>query len=159
MFRAYWADPERYARAFADGWYLTGDLARRDDDGYYWFVGRADDVIKTSGHLVGPFEVESALLAHAAVAEAGVIGKPDPVAGEVIKAFVSLKDGYAESPALQRELLGFARARLGAAIAPKEIAFLTAIPRTRSGKIMRRLLRARELGLPEGDTSTLEAGS
>jgi len=158
MFRAYWADPKRYARSFAGGFYLTGDLVRRDEDGYYWFVGRADDVIKTSGHLVGPFEVESALLAHGAVAEAGVIGKPDPVAGEVVKAFVSLKDGYAESPALQRELLGFARALLGAAIAPKEIAFLPSIPRTRSGKIMRRLLRARELGLPEGDTSTLEAG-
>ena len=158
MFRAYWGDPERYRRSFAGGFYLTGDLARRDADGYYWFIGRADDVIKTSGHLVGPFEVESILLEHPAVAEAAVIGKPDPVAGEVVKAFVSLKPGYSAAEPLQRELLGFARTRLGAAIAPKEISFLPAIPKTRSGKIMRRLLKARELGLPEGDTSTLEVG-
>jgi len=156
MFRGYWNEPERYAKCFADGFYLTGDLGRRDADGYFWFVGRADDVIKTSGHLVGPFEVESVLLAHPAVAEAGVIGKPDPVALEVVKAFVSLKDGYAPDETLRRDLLGFARARLGAVVAPKEIAFLPALPRTRSGKIMRRLLKARELGLPEGDTSTLE---
>jgi acetyl-CoA synthetase len=156
MFRAYWGDPERYRRSFAGGFYLTGDLARRDDDGYYWFIGRADDIIKTSGHMVGPFEVESVLLEHPAVAEAGVIGKPDPVAGEVVKAFVSLKPAYSAGDALQRELLGFARTRLGAAIAPKEISFLPTIPKTRSGKIMRRLLKARELGLPEGDTSTLE---
>jgi acetyl-CoA synthetase len=156
MFRGYWNEPERYAKCFADGFYLTGDLARRDADGYFWFVGRADDVIKTSGHLIGPFEVESVLVAHPAVAEAGVIGKPDPVALEVVKAFVSLKDGYTPDDVLRRELLAFARARLGAAVAPKEIAFLPALPRTRSGKIMRRLLKARELGLPEGDTSTLE---
>jgi acetyl-CoA synthetase len=158
MFRAYWDDPERYRRSFAGGFYLTGDLVRRDEDGYFWFVGRADDVIKTSGHLVGPFEVESVLLQHPAVAEAAVIGKPDAVAGEAIKAFVSLKEAFASGEALQREILGFARSRLGAAIAPKEIAFLPTIPKTRSGKIMRRLLKARELGLPEGDTSTLEMG-
>ena len=156
MFRGYWNELERYKKCFADGWYLTGDLAKKDEDGYFWFVGRADDVIKTSGHLVGPFEVESVLIEHKAVAEAGVIGKPDPVAMEVVKAFVSLKDGYESSDELRRELLGFARARLGATVAPKEIAFLPALPKTRSGKIMRRLLKARELGLPEGDTSTLE---
>ena len=156
MFRAYWADPDRYRRCFAGGFYLTGDLVRRDKDGYFWFVGRADDVIKTSGHMVGPFEVESVLLEHPAVAEAAVIGKPDAVAGELVKAFVSLKETYAPTEALKRELLGFARSRLGAAIAPKEIAVVPGIPKTRSGKIMRRLLRARELGLPEGDTSTLE---
>jgi acetyl-CoA synthetase len=156
MFRAYWGEPERYARCFAGGWYLTGDLVRRDAEGYCWFVGRADDVIKTSGHLIGPFEVESALLEHSAVAEAGVIGKPDPVAGEIVKAFVSLKGGAQPTDALRKELLGFARTRLGAVVAPKEIAFLPTLPRTRSGKIMRRLLKARELGLPEGDTSTLE---
>jgi acetyl-CoA synthetase len=156
MFRGYWGEPERYARCFAGGFYLTGDLARRDADGYYWFVGRADDVIKTSGHLVGPFEVESVLLEHPAVAEAGVIGRPDPVAGEIIKAFVSLRDGFAPGDELRRELLALGRRRLGAAIAPKEIAFLATIPKTRSGKIMRRLLKARELGQPEGDTSTLE---
>jgi acetyl-CoA synthetase len=157
MFRAYLGDPDRYAKCFRDGWYLSGDLARRDEDGYFWFVGRADDVIKTSGHLIGPFEVESALLEHEAVAEAGVIGKPDPVAGEIVKAFVTLKPGYAPSHELERELLAHARLRLGAAVAPKEIAFPASVPRTRSGKIMRRLLKARELGLPEGDVSTLES--
>jgi acetyl-CoA synthetase len=157
MFRAYWDETERYMKCFAGGFYLTGDLARRDADGYYWFVGRADDVIKTAGHLVGPFEVESVLLEHAAVAEAGVIGKPDPVAMEMVKAFVALKPDYQPTEELRRELLGFARTRLGAAIAPKEIDFLPSVPRTRSGKIMRRLLKARELGLPEGDLSTLEA--
>jgi acetyl-CoA synthetase len=156
MFRAYWEEPERYRKCFAGGFYLTGDLARRDRDGYFWFVGRADDVIKTSGHLVGPFEVESVLLEHKAVAEAGVIGKPDPVAGEVVKAFVSLKDGHSPTPELRRDLSAFARTRLGAVVAPKEIEFRPSLPKTRSGKIMRRLLRAQELGLPEGDTSTLE---
>ncbi len=156
MFRAYLNEPARYQKCFADGFYLTGDLARQDKDGYFWFVGRKDDVIKTSGHLIGPFEVESILLEHPAVAEAGVIGKPDPTAMEIVKAFVSLKSGYEASDALRKELLGFARARLGAVVAPKEIEFRDKLPRTRSGKIMRRLLKAQELGLPIGDTSTLE---
>ena len=156
MFRGYLHEPARYAKCFAGDWYLSGDLARCDPDGYFWFVGRKDDVIKTSGHLIGPFEVESVLLEHPAVAEAGVIGKPDPVALEVVKAFVALKNGHAPSEALNRELLAHARKRLGAVVAPKEIAFVATLPRTRSGKIMRRLLKARELGLPEGDTSTLE---
>ena len=158
MFRGYLNNEDRYRKCFAGDWYLTGDLAKRDADGYFWFVGRADDVIKSAGHLIGPFEVESALMEHPAVAEAGVIGKPDPVMGEVVKAFVSLKLGFEESEALRMELLGHARKRLGAAVAPKEIAFLPSLPRTRSGKIMRRLLKARELGLPEGDISTLETG-
>ena len=158
MFRGYWSEPARYQKCFVDGWYLTGDLARRDADGYFWFVGRADDVIKTSGHLIGPFEVESVLMEHQAVAEAGVIGKPDPVAMEVVKAFVSLKDGYQPTEELRRDLLAFVRTRLGAVVAPKEIAFQPSLPKTRSGKIMRRLLKARELGLPEGDLSTLEGG-
>ncbi len=159
MFRAYLNNEERYRESFADGWYLTGDLARRDTDGYYWFVGRADDVIKSAGHLIGPFEVESALTEHPAVAGAGVIGKPDPVVGEIVKAFVELRSGHEPGEAMRRELLGFARSRLGPAVAPKEIAFIEHLPRTRSGKIMRRLLKARELGLPEGDTSTLESGA
>jgi acetyl-CoA synthetase len=157
MFQTYWNEPERYQKCFAGGFYLTGDLAKRDKDGYFWFVGRKDDVIKSSGHLIGPFEVESALMEHKAVAESGVIGKPDPVALEVVKAFVVLRHGFTPSEALQRELLGFARSRLGAVVAPKEIEFVDSLPRTRSGKIMRRLLKARELGLPEGDISTLEA--
>ena len=156
MFRGYVNELERYAKCFADGWYLTGDLAMRDADGYFWFVGRADDVIKSAGHLIGPFEVESALMEHPAVAEAGVIGKPNPMAGEIVKAFISLKPGFEAGEPLARELLGHARKRLGPAVAPKEIAFRPTLPRTRSGKIMRRLLRARELGLPEGDLSTLE---
>jgi acetyl-CoA synthetase len=162
MFRGYLNNEARYRKCFAgphQELYLTGDLARRDADGYYWFVGRADDVIKSAGHLIGPFEVESALMEHPAVAEAGVIGKPDAMVGEVVKAFVSLKDGYRADEALRLDILGHARKRLGAAVAPKEIAFLSTLPRTRSGKIMRRLLKARELGLPEGDTSTLEAGA
>lgn len=159
MFRGYWNEPERYRNCFADGYYLTGDLARRDRDGYFWFVGRKDDVIKTSGHLIGPFEVESVLMEHKAVAEVGVIGKPDPAAFEIVKAFVALKPGHEPSDALARELLGFARVRLGAVVSPKEIAFLPTLPKNRAGKIMRRLLKARELGMPEGDTSTLEGVS
>jgi acetyl-CoA synthetase len=157
MFRGYLNDGARYAKCFAGGWYLSGDLARRDAAGWFWFVGRADDVIKSAGHLIGPFEVESVLMEHPAVAEAGVIGKPDPMVGEVVKAFVSLKDGQTASEPLRMDILAHARKRLGAAVAPKEIAFLPTLPRTRSGKIMRRLLKARELGLPEGDLSTLES--
>jgi acetyl-CoA synthetase len=156
MFRAYLGDVERYRRCFREGWYLTGDLARRDAGGYFWFAGRADDVIKTAGHLIGPTEVERVLLEHAAVAEAGVVGLPDPVAGEFVKAFVQLRAGCEPSDALQRELLAHARRRLGAAVAPRVIEFRSDLPHTRSGKILRRVLRARELGLPEGDLSTLE---
>ena len=156
MFRAYLHEEERYRKCFAGGWYLTGDLAKQDADGYFWFIGRADDVIKSAGHLIGPFEVESALMEHPAIAEAGVIGIPDPMIGEVVKAFVSLKKGFEPDEALRKELLGHARSRLGPAVAPREIDFRDSVPKTRSGKIMRRLLKARELGLPEGDLSTLE---
>ena len=159
MFRTYVGEEERYRRCFAGDWYLTGDLCRRDEDGYFWFVGRADDVIKSAGHLIGPFEVESALLEHAAVAEAAVIGVPDPTVGEVVKAFVSLKVAHRPSEELRLELLGHARKRLGPAVAPRSIEFREDLPRTRSGKIMRRLVKARELGLPEGDISTLELGA
>ena len=156
MFRSYLGEEARYAACFRGGWYLSGDLAMRDADGYYWFVGRADDVIKSAGHLIGPFEVESALMEHPAVAEAAVIGLPDERAGEVVKAYVTLKQGHEPSEALRKELLGHARKRLGAAIAPRQVDIRADLPRTRSGKIMRRLLKARELGLPEGDLSTLE---
>jgi acetyl-CoA synthetase len=156
MFRTYWNRQELYDSRFKGQWYITGDRARRDADGYYWFVGRADDVINTAGHLVGPFEVESALVEHPAVAEAGVIGIPDPIAMEVVKAFVSLKDGYEPSRELRADIKRFARKKLHAVACPREIEFLTGLPKTRSGKIMRRLLKARELNLPEGDTSTLE---
>jgi acetyl-CoA synthetase len=159
MFRGYLNDEARTAKCFRDGWYLSGDLAKRDVDGYYWFVGRADDVIKAAGHLISPFEVESTLMTHPAVSQVGVIGVPDPIAGAAVKAFVELKAGHAPTEALRRELMAHARRLLGVAVAPREIAFAEQLPRTRSGKIMRRLLRARELGLPEGDLSTLEGAA
>jgi acetyl-CoA synthetase len=159
MFRGYLHDDRRYKNCFRGGWYLTGDMARRDADGYFWFVGRADDIIKTSGQLVGPFEVESALMEHPAVAEVGVIGKPHPMIGELVKAFVSLKPESVPSDKLRLELIGFARKKLGPAIAPKEITFQENLPKNKAGKIMRRLLKARELGMAEGDTSTLENNS
>lgn len=157
MMRAYLNEQARYDKCFVGGWYLSGDLAMQDKDGYFWFVGRADDLIKSSGHLIGPFEVESALIEHDAVAEAAVIGIPDETAGELVKAYVALNPGFEPSEALERDIRGLARKRLGAAVAPREIVFRKQLPKTRSGKIMRRLLKARELGLLEGDISTLEA--
>jgi len=156
MFRGYLNEEQRYLQCFSGEWYLSGDLASRDADGYLWFVGRADDMIKTAGHFVGPFEVESALMEHPAVAEAGVFGKPDAIAGTIIKAVVALKSGFEPSQAQRRELLAHARRRLGPAVAPREIDFAADLPKTRSGKIMRRVLKARELGLPEGDLSALD---
>jgi acetyl-CoA synthetase len=157
IFRGYLKEEARYAACFKGGWYLTGDLAMRDCDGYFWFVGRADDVIKSSGHLIGPFEVESVLMEHEAVAEAAAIGLPDERAGETVKAYVTLKRGFEATEGLERTILAHARKRLGAAIAPRQVEIRAELPRTRSGKIMRRLLKARELGLPEGDLSTLES--
>ncbi len=157
MFRAYLGEPQRYARCFSGDWYMTGDLVRQDRDGYVWFIGRRDDLIKSSGHLIGPFEVENALMSHPAVAEAGVIGRPDPTAMEIVKAFVVLKRGRTEDETLRRDILAHTRRLLGAVLAPKELAFCDALPRTRSGKILRRLLRSRESGEPPGDLSTLES--
>ncbi len=159
MFTAYLENPERYSKCFVGDWYLSGDLAQKDQDGYYWFVGRKDDVIKTSGHLIGPFEVENVLMDHPAVLESAVIGIPDPVIGEMIKGYVVLKKAFAQSEEQKLQILAHARKRLGAALAPREIQFINNLPKTRSGKIMRRLLKARELGLPEGDLSTLEEAS
>ena len=156
QFFAYWKNDERYNSRFKRGWYITGDEAFYDEDGYYWFQGRSDDVINTAGHLVSPFEVESTLIEHEAVAEAGVIGIPDKLAMEVVKAFVSLNNGYEWDKSLRNDLMKFCKQKLSSAVAPRDIQFLQTIPKTRSGKIMRRLLKARELGLPEGDTSTLE---
>ena len=157
IMRGYLHEEERFRKCFAGGWYLSGDLAMRDADGYYWFVGRADDVIKSAGHLIGPFEVESVLMEHPAVAEAAVIGLPDPIAGETVKAYVALRAGFETGEPLRRDILGHARKRLGPAVAPRDIAFRQNLPKTRSGKLMRRLLKARELGLAEGDLSTLES--
>ncbi len=156
MFRGYLHEEAKYRESFAGEWYLSGDLARRDAEGYFWFIGRSDDVIKSAGHLISPFEVESALLSHPAVAQAGVIGVPEPISGAVVKAFVELKPDWTGDVRLRQELLTHARRRLGAAVAPRDVAFVDSLPRTRSGKIMRRVLRARELGLPEGDLSTME---
>jgi acetyl-CoA synthetase len=157
MLRKVWANKKKYNEYFKiSGWYTTGDTAYVDDDGYFWFVGRADDVINTAGHRVGPFEVESALVEHEAVAEAGVIGKPDAERSEIIKAFIVLNRGYKSSPKLKKDIQVFIKKRLAAHAYPREIEFTKDVPKTRSGKIMRRLLKARELGLPTGDLSTLE---
>lgn len=151
-----WNNKEKYDSYFKDGWYISGDRAWMDEDGYFWFVGRADDVIKTAGHRVGPFEVESALVEHPAVAEAGVIGKPDEMYGEIIKAFIALKKGFAPSDELKADIQKFIKTKLAGHAYPKEIEFRETLPKTRSGKIMRRVLKCEELGLPVGDTSTLE---
>jgi acetyl-CoA synthetase len=151
-----WNNKEKFDSYFKDGWYLSGDRAWKDEDGYFWFVGRADDVIKTAGHRVGPFEVESALIEHPAVAEAGVIGKPDELYGEIIKAFIALKKGYKPSEELKADIQKFIKTKLAGHAYPKEIEFRDTLPKTRSGKIMRRVLKAQELGLPVGDLSTME---
>jgi len=156
MFRTYWNNPQVYQSKFRNGWYICGDRASLDADGYFWFVGRDDDVINTAGHLVGPFEIESALLEHPAVAESGAIGKPDPVNMEVVKAFVALKPGFEPSDDLELEIMNFIRKKLSPMAMPQEIEFVKSLPKTRSGKIMRRLLRAQEWGEPVGDISTLE---
>jgi len=156
MLRGLWGDHERYKRLFKNGWYISGDRATKDADGYFWYVGRTDDVIKTSGERVGPFEVESVLLEHPAIAEAGVIGKPDALRGEIIKAFITLRRGHVAGPDLEEDIKKFVKMRLAAHAYPREIAFVPSLPKTKSGKIIRRLLKARELGLPEGDISTLD---
>jgi len=151
-----WHRPKKYRKYFKHGWYISGDLAYRDKDGYFWFVSRDDDVIKTAGERVGPFEVESALMAHPAVVEAGVIGKPDPLRGQIIKAFVTLKQGEKPSEALKERIKAFVKKELAGHAYPREIEFMDHLPKTRSGKIVRRMLKAKELGLPVGDTSSLE---
>lgn len=157
MMRSIWNNPEKYSSYFMPGdWYVSGDSAYMDEDGYFWFQGRIDDVIMTSGERVGPFEVESKLVEHPAVAEAGVIGKPDPVRGEIIKAFIALREGYEPSDALKEEIRQFVKKGLVAHRAPREIEFKDKLPKTRSGKIMRRVLKAWELNLPAGDLSTME---
>lgn len=156
MFRTYWNNEETYKSKFINGWYICGDRASIDEDGYFWFVGRDDDVINTGGHLVGPFEVESALLEHEAVAESAVVGKPDPVNMEVVKAFITVKPGFEANEMLKLNIMNFVRKRLSPLAMPQEIEFVDSLPKTRSGKIMRRLLKAKEWGQEIGDTSTLE---
>ncbi|NMC65243.1 MAG: acetate--CoA ligase [Acidobacteria bacterium] len=156
MMRGYWQNEEAYKNKFRNGWYLTGDRARLDSDGYFWFVGRDDDIINTGGHLVSPFEVESALLEHLAVAESAVVSKPDPINMEVVKAFVTLKPGYSPSKDMELDIMNFIRKKLSPLAMPQEIEFVELLPKTRSGKIMRRILHAKEWGEEIGDTSTLE---
>lgn len=151
-----WKRPHKYKSYFTNSWYISGDRGKVDTDGYFWFIGRADDVIKTSGERVGPFEVESALVAHPAVVEAGVIGKPDAMRGEIIKAFVVLEKNTKASKKLKEELSLYVKKHLAGHAYPREIEFIDKLPKTRSGKIMRRILKAKDLGLPIGDTSTLE---
>ena len=155
MMRMYWNNPNAYAGKFKDGWYICGDRASVDADGYFWFVGRDDDVINTGGHLVGPFEIESALLEHPAVAESAAVATPDPVNMEVVKAFVMLKPGFTPGPDLELDIMNIVRKRLSPLAMPQAIEFVTSLPRTRSGKIVRRILRAQEFGEPVGDVSTL----
>ncbi|MBM7621341.1 acetyl-CoA synthetase [Bacillus tianshenii] len=157
MMHTIWNNKEKYESYFMPGdWYVSGDSAYMDEEGYFWFQGRIDDVIMTSGERVGPFEVESKLVEHPAVAEAGVIGKPDPVRGEIIKAFVALRDGHEATDELKEEIRQFVKRGLAAHAAPREIEFRDKLPKTRSGKIMRRVLKAWELDLPTGDLSTME---
>jgi len=156
MMRTYWNNEETYRNKFRNGWYLPGDRSSIDPEGYFWFVGRDDDVINTGGHLVSPFEVESALLEHPAVAESAVVSKPDFVNMEVVKAFVTLKPGFTASKDLDLDIMNFVRKKLSPLAMPQEIEFIDSLPKTRSGKIMRRILHAKEWGEEIGDTSTLE---
>ncbi len=155
MIRCFWNNPTGYQNKFKNGWYLCGDRASIDTDGYFWFVGRDDDVINTGGHLVGPFEIESALLEHPAVAESAAVATPDPVNMEVVKAFVALKPGYTPNDDLELEIMNFVRKKLSALAMPQKIEFVDCLPKTRSGKIIRRILRCQEFGEPVGDISTL----
>jgi acetyl-CoA synthetase len=159
LLSTYLNDDARYQAAFADGWYFSGDQARRDENGYFWFIGRSDDIIKSAGHLIGPFEVESALNLHPAVMQSAVIGVPDPLVGQVVRAIVELNPGHLADAELRHSIIAHARRLLGHAIAPREVEFTPSLPRTRNGHIMRRVLRERALGLPEGDLSTLEPTS
>ncbi len=156
MMRTYWANEEVYNEKFKNGWYLPGDKAKLDNEGYYWFVGRDDDIINTGGHLISPFEVESALLEHEAVAESAVVAKPDEVNMEVVKAFVVLKPGNAADDEMELKIMNFIRKKLSSLAMPQEIEYVKSLPKTRSGKIMRRILHAQEWGEEIGDTSTLE---
>ena len=156
MFRTYWNNQDTYEKKFKNGWYISGDRSSIDADGYFWFVGRDDDVINTAGHLVGPFEIESALLEHPAVAESAAVGKPDPINMEVVKAFIALKPGNQKSDDLTMDIMNFIRKKLSPLAMPQEIEYVDSLPKTLSGKIMRRLLRAKEWGEEIGDISTLE---
>ena len=156
MMRTYWNNEETYRNKFKNGWYIPGDRSSIDNEGYFWFIGRDDDIINTGGHLVSPFEVESALLEHESVAESAVVSKPDFLNMEVVKAFVCLKPGYEANADLELRIMNFIRKKLSPLAMPHEIEYVSSLPKTRSGKIMRRILKAKEWGEETGDTSTLE---
>ncbi len=159
MLRTIYRDPDRYVQQYWSkypGYYLTGDSAKRDEDGYFWIIGRVDDVIKVSGYRLGTAEIESALVSHPAVAEAAAIGLPHEVKGTAIHAFTILRAGFTGSPELVEELRDHVSKHMGPIAKPEAVTFVDKLPKTRSGKIMRRVLKARALGLPEGDVSTLE---
>jgi acetyl-CoA synthetase len=157
MMLGIWRNTPKFKEYFdVPGWYIAGDQAYKDEDGYIWFLGRADDVIKTSGERLGPFEVESALIEHPAVAESGVIGKPDELRGEIVKAFIVLRPGFTRTDKLKDEITHFVKTRLAYYAYPREIEFVETLPKTRSGKIMRRVLKAKELGQPLGDISMMD---
>ncbi|MFA6925032.1 MAG: acetate--CoA ligase [Bacteroidales bacterium] len=156
MMRTYWNNEETYKNKFKNGWYLPGDRSTIDKDGYFWFIGRDDDIINTGGHLVSPFEVESALLEHESVAESAVVSKPDDVNMEVVKAFVTLKPGFKADNDMELTIMNFIRKKLSPLAMPQEIEFVDSLPKTRSGKIMRRILHAKEWGEEIGDISSLE---
>lgn len=153
--RTYWNNNAGFQARFKNGWYLCGDRASIDPDGYFWFMGRDDDVINTGGHLVGPFEIESALLGCPAVAESAAVAKPDPVNMEVVKAYVTLKPSFRPSDDLELEIMNHIRKRLSPLAMPQEIEFVDSLPKTRSGKIVRRILRCKEFHEPVGDLSTI----
>ena len=156
-FLRYWKQPEETARVHSHGFFLTGDFARRDEDGYIWVIGRIDDVIKVSGYRLGTAEIESALVSHAAVAEAACIGVPDPneVKGNIIKAYCILRQGFEPSEKLSQALRDHVGHEMGPIAKPTTVEFVDSLPKTRSGKIMRRVLKARVMGQDEGDLSTL----
>ena len=156
MMRTYWKNEEKYREKFVNGWYLSGDRSTIDNEGYFWFIGRDDDVINTGGHLVSPFEVESALLEHPAVGESAVTSRPDVINMEVVKAFITLKPGFTPGPDLELDIMNFIRKRLSPMAMPQAVEFMDRLPKTRSGKIMRRVLHAKEWGEEAGDISTLE---
>jgi len=153
LFKEYWRDTEAMERSFVGDWYLTGDKGYRDEDGYYWFVGRADDVIISAGYRIGPFEVESALIEHPAVAESAVVASPDPVRGEIVKAFVILKPGYVSSDELVISLQDHVKSTTAPYKYPRAIDFVTELPKTISGKIRRVELREAEVARARKETS------
>lgn len=157
LMKEIWKNPEKFNSYFEQGWYISGDMAYQDADGYFWFQGREDDMIKSAGERISPFEIESMLVSHLAVAEAGVIAKPHPLLGNIIKAFVILKPGFEAKDALKEEIMKYVKDHLAVHEVPRELDFVVSLPKTRSGKIMRRVLRAKELNLPTGDLSTMDA--